>query len=148
MTLSELRNNPGARKGTRRKGRGPGSGRGKTCGKGHKGQKARVGKQGTRGFEGGQMPLYRRLPKKGFNHTRFKTVYCVVNLKALNAFDGGSRITPSVLKKKRLIASVRLPVKVLGDGELTVKLDVVAHAFSQKAREAIERQGGTCEIIG
>jgi large subunit ribosomal protein L15 len=148
MTLSELRNNPGARKNVKRKGRGPGSGRGKTCGRGHKGQKARSGREGSRGFEGGQMPFYRRLPKKGFNHTRFKTVYSRVNLRSLNRFEEGSRITPKVLREKGLIRNIRLPVKILGDGELNVRVNVAAHAFSQKAREEIERQGGTCETIG
>ncbi len=148
MTLSELTNKPGARKRVRRKGRGPGSGRGKMCGRGHKGQKSRSGKEGSRGFEGGQMPLYRRLPKKGFNRKRFKTVYSVVNLGALNAFQEGSRITPKVLREKGLIRSVRSPVKILGDGALAVKVDVVAHAFSDKARKAIEQQGGTCQTIG
>ena len=94
------------------------------------------------------MPLYRRLPKKGFNRKRFKTVYSVVNLGALNAFQEGSRITPKVLREKGLIRSVRSPVKILGDGALAVKVDVVAHAFSEKARKAIEQQGGTCETIG
>lgn len=94
------------------------------------------------------MPLYRRLPKKGFNRTRFKTVYSVVNLRSLNAFGEGTRITPKVLRERGLIRSVRSPVKILGDGELAVKVNVVAHGFSEKAREAIERQGGTCETIG
>ncbi len=94
------------------------------------------------------MPIYRRLPKKGFNRTRFKTVYSVVNLAALNAFDEGSRITPTALREKGLIRSLRSPVKILGDGELAVKVSVVAHAFSETARRAIERQGGTCETIG
>ena len=148
MTLDELRNNPGARRRRRVRGRGPGSGRGKTSGRGHKGQKARSGGKSSRGFEGGQMPLYRRLPKRGFNRARFKVVYSVVNLKSLSAFADGDRITPSVLKERGLIKNVRQPVKVLGDGELRVKLEVVAHAFSQTARQAIEQQGGTCEIIG
>jgi large subunit ribosomal protein L15 len=148
MTLNELRNNPGARRRRRVRGRGPGSGRGKTSGRGHKGQKSRSGGKSSRAFEGGQMPLYRRLPKKGFNRARFKVVYSVVNLKALSAFADGARITPSVLKERGLIKNVRQPVKVLGDGELRVKLEVVANAFSQTAREAIEQQGGTCEIIG
>jgi large subunit ribosomal protein L15 len=94
------------------------------------------------------MPFYRRLPKKGFNHSRLKTVYSIVNLKSLNAFEAGARVTPRALKEKGLVKSLRSPVKILGDGELTVKLDVVAHAFSDTARQAIERQGGTCETIG
>jgi len=93
------------------------------------------------------MPFYRRLPKKGFNHSRFKTVYSIVNVKALNAFEEGSTITPKVLKENGLIGSLRVPVKVLGDGELGAKLNVVAHAFSERARKAIEQQGGTCETI-
>ncbi len=148
MTLNQLRNNPGAGKTTRRKGRGPGSGRGKTCGRGHKGQKARSGGMSSRGFEGGQMPFYRRLPKKGFNNTRFKTLYSVVNLNSLNIFENGTRVTPKVLKAKGLVTNPRMPVKILGNGELAVKLDVVAHAFSEKARHAIEQQGGTCYVIG
>jgi len=94
------------------------------------------------------MPFYRRLPKKGFSRTRFKTLYSVVNLKSLNAFEEGSRVTPKALKERGLVRSLRCPVKILGDGELTVKVNVVAHAFSEKAREAIELQGGTCETIG
>jgi large subunit ribosomal protein L15 len=148
MTLSELKNSPGARKSSRRKGRGPGSGRGKTCGRGEKGQNSRSGGKKTRGFEGGQMPFYRRLPKKGFNRSEFTTVYSVVNLGALNVFEEGSKITPKTLKEKGLVKSLRLPVKILGHGELTVKVDVVAHAFSETARLAIERRGGTCETIG
>ncbi len=93
------------------------------------------------------MPFYRRLPKKGFNRTRFKTLYSVVNLRALNAFDEGTKVTPRVLLEKGLIRNLRSPVKILGDGELAVKVDVVAHAFSEKARQAIEGLGGTCEII-
>jgi len=147
MTLSELRNTPGARKRSRRVGRGPGSGRGKTSGKGHKGQRARSGGAKSRGFEGGQMPFYRRLPKKGFNRARFRTVYSIVNLKSLNGFPEGTRITPQLLKERRLVGSLRTPVKILGDGELTVRINVVAHAFSQKAKEAIQRLGGTCEMI-
>jgi large subunit ribosomal protein L15 len=94
------------------------------------------------------MPFYRRLPKKGFNRTRFHTVYSVVNLGALNSFEEGSKVTPEVLMQKGLVRNLRFPVKVLGDGELKVKIVVVADAFSEKAREAIERLGGTCEIIG
>ena len=148
MTLSELKNNSGARKRRRMKGRGPGSGRGKTCGRGHKGQRSRSGSKGSRGFEGGQMPLYRRLPKKGFNRTRFKTVYSVVNLKDLGVFGDGTKVTPKVLMERGLINTLRLPVKVLGDGDVAVKLDVAAHAFSRTARRAIEQHGGTCETIG
>jgi large subunit ribosomal protein L15 len=94
------------------------------------------------------MPFHRRLPKKGFRHTQFKTVYSVVNLQALNSFENDARITPRLLREKGLIRSLRSPVKILGDGELTVKVNVVAHAFSRKARRAIEQQGGTCETIG
>jgi large subunit ribosomal protein L15 len=93
------------------------------------------------------MPFYRRLPKKGFNRARFRTVYSIVNLKSLNGFPEGTRITPQLLKERRLVGSLRTPVKILGDGELTVRIDVVAHAFSQKAKEAIQRLGGTCEMI-
>jgi large subunit ribosomal protein L15 len=94
------------------------------------------------------MPFYRRLPKKGFNRTRFHTVYSLVNLGALNTFEEGSKVTPEVLMQKGLVRNLRFPVKVLGDGELRVKLNVVAHAFSEKARDVIERLGGTCEIMG
>jgi large subunit ribosomal protein L15 len=148
VRLSELRNSAGARKRRRRKGRGPGSGRGKTCGRGEKGQKARSGRDGSRGFEGGQMPFYRRLPKKGFNNARFRTVYSVVNVRELNVFEEGTKITPRMLKDRGLVSNLRVPIKVLGDGELRVKVDVAAHAFSGRARRAIETQGGTCIIIG
>jgi len=102
----------------------------------------------TRGFEGGQMPFHRRLPKKGFSSTRFKTVYSVVNVVALNLFEDGATITPRVMRERGLVKNARLPVKILGDGELSVKVNVSAHAFSRKARQAIEQRGGTCNIIG
>lgn len=93
------------------------------------------------------MPFYRRLPKKGFNRARFRTAYAVVNLKSLNVFPEGTRITPQLLKERGLLGSLRTPVKILGDGELTVRVDVAAHAFSQKAKEAIQGLGGACETI-
>jgi large subunit ribosomal protein L15 len=93
------------------------------------------------------MPFYRRLPKKGFNRARFRTAYSVVNLKALNAFPEGTRITPQLLKERGLVGSLRAPVKILADGELTVRINVAAHAFSQKAKEAIQELGGICETI-
>ena len=113
MTLCELRNKAGARKRRLRRGRGPGSGHGKTSGRGHKGQSSRSGTKSTRGFEGGQMPFYRRLPKKGFNRTQFKTSFSIVNVKSLNVFEEGAKITPKVLKERGLVRNVRLPVKIL-----------------------------------
>ena len=148
--LSNLRRPEGAHRDRKRLGRGPGSGTGKTAGKGHKGAKARAGHGGPGGgkphFEGGQMPLQRRLPKRGFTPLN-RIEYQVVNLYQLEAIDS-AEITPEVLKANGLIGHARRPVKVLGTGELSRALNVSAHAFSRSAREKIETQGGQIVELG
>ena len=143
--VSDLRPAPGATRSRKRVGRGPGSGHGKTAGRGNKGQKSRSGYRHQRGFEGGQMPLHRRVPKRGFTNI-FRIEYDVVNLSALEAFDAGENVTPQKLAEKRL-ARGRRPVKILGDGELKKPLTVSAHKFSASARSRIEAAGGSCEVI-
>ena len=147
MRLEDLRPAPGAVKPRKRVGRGPGSGQGKTAGKGHKGQKARSG-GGTRpGFEGGQMPLYRRVPKRGFT-PRERTEYAVINLKAFAEFRAGDVVDPDRLVSARLIKNAeRGAVKILGKGELSRPLTVKAHAVSASARQKIEAAGGTIEVL-
>jgi len=147
MKLFELKPVPGSRTAPRRKGRGPGSGNGKTAGRGHKGQNARAGGGVRPGFEGGQMPIYRRLPKRGFNHKDFKKVYAEVNVSALNAFDEGETVTAALLKEKGLINKVYDGVAVLGNGELTRKLTVQAARFTRAASEKIEAVGGKVEVV-
>ena len=145
MRLDELRPAPGAVTRRKRVGRGPGSGHGKTSTKGHKGQRARSGGGKAGGFEGGQMPLYRRLPKRGFLPHGGKTEYAVVNLKALAAFAAGSVVDPDGLVRAGLIKrGARARVKILGDGEVTGALQVTADKFSRVAREKIEAAGGRC----
>lgn len=134
------------RKARKRIGRGIGSGTGKTAGKGHKGQLARSGGRPRPGFEGGQMPLFQRLPKRGFNNYTRKE-YAIVNLKDLNTFKDGDTITPEVLLEKGLISKKLSGVKILGDGALTVKLTVKANLFSKKALAEIKKAGGTAEVI-
>jgi len=130
----------------KRVGRGIGSGRGKTSTRGHKGQKARSG-GGTRpGFEGGQMPLYRRLPKRGFTNI-FKKKFALVKIDDLNVFDANTKVTPELLLEKGIIKKAEDGVKILGDGELKIKIDVAAHAFSETAKEKIESAGGKAEVI-
>ena len=131
----------------KRLGRGPGSGTGKTAGKGHKGQRARSGGGVRPGFEGGQMPLLRRLPKRGFRN-RFKIEYQVVNVSDLNSFRKGSAVDPASLREAGLISSRRKPVKILGNGELKKELEVKAHAFSRSAWDKITSAGGSWELIG
>lgn len=146
MKLEELKSPPGANKRVKRVGRGIGSGHGKTSTRGHKGQKARSG-GGTRlGFEGGQMPLQRRLPKRGFTNV-FKKEYAIVNIKDLNRFEDGSEITPEVLQNAGLIKSVKDGVKILGDGELEKKLTIRAHKISRQAEEKVTARGGRVEVI-
>ena len=128
-----------------RRGRGHGSGNGKTAGKGHKGQKARSG-QPRIGFEGGQMPLYRRLPKRGFKHVQ-KAEIETINLSALEAFEDGADVTIEALLEKGIIRDVKDGVKVLGNGDLTKKLNVTANAFSASAKARIEELGGKAEVI-
>lgn len=147
MQLHDLKPAPGARKAKKRVGRGMGSGSGKTSGRGHKGQGARSG--GGKGpyFEGGQMPLQRRVPKRGFNNARFAKRYEVINLVDLAGFDSGTTVTPEVLKSAGLVGNRQNGVKVLGTGELSIPLTVQAHAFSKSAAQKIEAAGGKVEVI-
>ena len=148
MKLSDLAPAYGSTKVAKRKGRGAGSGNGKTAGKGHKGQNARSGGGVRVGFEGGQMPIYRRLPKRGFNNFRFTKTYQVVNVGALNDFAENAVITSEELLKKGLISDVTAPVKFLGDGEIEVKgLTVKAAKFSATAVQKIEAAGGKAEVL-
>lgn len=148
MKLGDLSPAPGAVTSSKRLGRGIGSGLGKTSGKGHKGQWARSGGGVRPGFEGGQMPLIRRIPKRGFNNI-FRKEYSIVNLSVLEGFEAGSVVDINVLAENGLIKLVKggVGLKVLGNGELTKALTVKADAFSAKAKEAIEKAGGTAEII-
>lgn len=146
MNLHELKPATGARKSRKRLGRGIGSGFGKTSGKGHKGQNARSG-GGTRlGFEGGQTPLFQRLPKRGFTNINRKE-YAVVNLDKLNLFDEGTEVTPELLLETGVVSKAKSGIKILGNGELTKKITVKAHKFSAAAKEAIENAGGQTEVI-
>ena len=147
MTLHELRPNDKAFKERKRVGRGPGSGLGKTSGKGHKGQNARSGGGVRPGFEGGQLPLFRRLPKRGFSNAKFKTEYAVINLSDLNKFEDGAIVTPEILKEMGILKNQLDGVKVLGNGKLEKKLTVKAHRFSKTAQEAIEKMGGKAEVM-
>ena len=147
MKLHTLYPNDGATKKRNIVGRGPGSGLGKTCGKGHKGQNARSGGGVRPGFEGGQLPLFRRLPKRGFTNAKFKTVYAVINLTDLNKFEDGSVITPELLKDMGILKNQLDGVKVLGNGKLEKKLTVKANQFSDTAVAAIEALGGKAEVI-
>jgi len=147
ITLETLPGDKGNKQDRRRVGRGVGSGRGRTSGRGHKGAQARAGAKHKRGFEGGQMPLHRRLPKRGF-HNPFRVKTETVNVSALDKrFEDGQTVDAALLAEARLIADSNARVKILGDGELTKCLTVRAHAFSQKARERIESRGGTCEVV-
>ena len=145
MKLHELMPAEGATKSPKRVGRGHGSGNGKTAGKGHKGQKARAGRGQRPGFEGGQMPLQRRVPKRGFNNI-FAKEYSIVNVSALEVFDDGAVVDATALAEKGLIRSATESVKILGNGELTKKLTVNASAFSASAAEKIQKAGGTAEV--
>lgn len=144
--LHELKPVEGARKERKRLGRGTGSGTGKTAGKGHKGQKARSGKTIRPGFEGGQLPFFQRLPKRGFNNVNRKE-YAIVNLKDLNLFNDGDVITPELLLEKGVITKFLSGVKVLANGTLEKKVTVKAHRFSEAAQAAIENAGGSVEVI-
>ena len=146
MKISELSPAPGSVKESKRKGRGIGTGNGKTGGRGHKGQKARSGGSIRRGFEGGQMPLARRLPKRGFNNVFAKPLE-FVNLTALESFEDGSVVDAQALLDSGLISKCRYGVKILGKGELTKKLTVKASAFSESARAKIEAAGGKAEVV-
>ena len=147
MKLHELSPKEGSVKEGFRKGRGAGSGNGKTAGKGHKGQNARSGGGVRPGFEGGQLPLYRKLPKRGFNNARFGKQYSVINVEALNKFNDGDVVDSAALLLNGMIDSVNDGVKILGEGELTKKLTVKAKVFSASAKEKIEAVGGKTEVV-
>lgn len=146
MRLHELQPPEGGRKRVKRVGRGPGSGHGKTAGRGHKGQKARSGGKASPWFEGGQLPLHRRVPKRGFRNP-FKKVYAIVNLKDLDRFEAGTKVTPVLLEEAGLVKNSLDGVKVLGEGELTKPLHILAHKFSRSAVQKIQEAGGTVEVI-
>jgi large subunit ribosomal protein L15 len=148
MRLHNLKPRPGAKHRTKRLGQGESSGHGKTSGRGGKGQTARSGSSIRIGFEGGQMPLIRRIPKRGFNNARFATTYISVNVAELNQFAEGTRVDENALRAAGLANGRSSGVKILGDGELTKKLTVSAHAFSASARTKIEAKGGSCEVVG
>ena len=147
MKLHELKPNPGSTQTKKRLGRGIGSGLGKTSGKGHKGQNARSGGGVSATFEGGQKPLFRRLPKRGFSNARFKTTYAVVNVSDLEVFKDGSVVTIEEMKKQGLVKKEYDGIKVLGTGELTKKLTVQANNFSDSAASKIANNGGKIEVI-
>ena len=146
MKLHELSPAAGSAKPVYRKGRGPASGNGKTAGKGHKGQYARTGGGVRPGFEGGQIPLYRRLPKRGF-HNVFAKHYTIVNVDALNVFEDGSVVSADTLIENGIINDINDGIKVLGNGEISKKLTVKASIFSASAKEKIEAAGGKTEVI-
>ena len=147
MKLHELKPSEGAFKTSKRVGRGVASGHGKTSGKGHKGQNARSGGGVRPGFEGGQLPLFRRLPKRGFSNAMFKVRYAVINLSDLNKFEDGAVVTPELLSEMGLVKKQLDGIKVLGNGKLEKKLVVKAHKFSDVAKEQIEKLGGKAEVI-
>ena len=148
MRLHDLKPRPGAKHRTKRLGQGESSGHGKTSGRGGKGQTARSGSSIRIGFEGGQMPLIRRIPKRGFNNARHTVRYLPVNLEALNRFEEGARVDEAALRSVGLANGRGAGVKILGQGELTRKLTVSVHAFSASAKAKIEAKGGVCEILG
>ena len=148
MKLHELSPAAGSSKSAWRKGRGPGSGNGKTAGRGHKGQNARTGGGVRPGFEGGQIPLYRRLPKRGFTNSLFKKEYAIINLETLDKlFNDGDAVSMEVLLEKGIVKKELNGLKVLGRGEITKKLTVKAAIFSASAKEKIEAVGGKAEVI-
>ncbi len=147
MKLHTMQPNEGSRKDRKRVGRGPGSGMGKTSTRGENGQNSRSGGGVRPGFEGGQSPLFRRLPKRGFSNARFKKEYAVINLSDLNKFEDGVEVTPELLKDMGLVKNQLDGVKVLGNGTLEKKLVVKAHKFSNVAKEQIEKLGGKAEVI-
>ena len=147
MKLHELRSPDGAGRQSKRKGRGPGSGNGKTAGRGHKGQNSRAGGGVRPGFEGGQMPLYRRVPKRGFNNKIFTKVFAHVNVEDLNKFEDGEVVSYAPLKEKGLVNKMYDGVVILGNGELKKKLTVKAERFSKTAIQKIEAAGGKVEVI-
>ena len=147
MKLHELEKNIGATSSRKRVGRGAGSGLGKTSGKGQKGQNSRSGGGVKATFEGGQLPLYRRLPKRGFSNFEFKTTYATVNVEDLNRFEDGTLVTPALLKEVGLANKELDGIKVLGNGSLEKKLTIQAHKFSKSAVEKIEASGSKIEVI-
>ncbi|HEX5399258.1 MAG TPA: 50S ribosomal protein L15 [Verrucomicrobiae bacterium] len=147
MRLHDLKPRPGAKHRRKRLGQGESSGHGKTSGRGGKGQTARSGSSIRIGFEGGQMPLIRRIPKRGFNNARFTTQYIPVNVGDLNRFDDGARVDETALRAVGLANGRADGVKILGDGELTKKLTVSVSAFSASAKTKIEAKGGVCEVV-
>ena len=147
MGLNNLRPAKGSVRGRKRVGRGPGSGLGKTSGRGEKGQKSRSGFSHRDGFEGGQMPLHRRVPKRGFTNARFKKEFAEINLERLEVFDAGAIVTPEVLLKRGMIKNLRDGLKVLAKGSVTKPLTVRAHKFSAKAQEQITGAGGKAEVL-
>jgi large subunit ribosomal protein L15 len=147
MRLHDLKPRPGAKHRRKRLGQGEATGHGKTSGRGGKGQTARSGSSIRIGFEGGQMPLIRRIPKRGFNNARHTIQYLPVNLEALNRFDDGVRVDEAALRSAGLANGRAVGIKILGAGELSKKLTVSAHAFSASARAKIEAKGGICEVV-
>ena len=147
MGLQNLKPAKGATPSRKRVGRGPGSGLGKTSGRGEKGQKSRSGFSHKHGIEGGQMPLHRRVPKRGFTNARFKKEFAEINLERLEVFDAGAIITPEVLLKRGMIKNLRGGLKVLAKGTVTKALTVRAHKFSAKAQEQITGAGGKAEVL-
>ena len=146
MKLQSLEKSPET-KSRKRVGRGPGSGMGKTSTRGQKGQKSRSGASIAPWFEGGQTPLFRRIPKRGFNNARFSTVYATINLSDLNRFNDGDTVTPELLKEMGIVKKQLSGIKVLANGKLEKKVNVKAHRFSSKAVTKIEELGGTTEVI-
>ena len=147
MKLNELKYNEGSKKEIKRLGRGSSSGTGKTSGRGENGQKSRSGGGVRVGFEGGQLPLYRRLPKRGFSNAMFKKVYATINVSDLNKFEDGTVVSPELLREMGIIKNELSGIKVLGNGSLDKKLTVRAHKFSNQAKEKIEAKGGKIEVM-
>ena len=146
MDLGSLKYAPGSVKRRKRIGRGPGSGSGKTAGRGHKGQRSRAGSKKRAWFEGGQMPLQRRLPKRGFTNI-FKKEFQILNIKDLDRLEELQGVTPEVLFEKGFVSKKNVPVKILGDGELKKAVEISAHAFSASAKEKIEKVGGKVTVL-
>lgn len=147
LRLDNLKPAPGAKKKRKRVGRGPGSGKGKTAGRGQGGQNSRSGGGVRPGFEGGQMPLSRRVPKRGFTNAPFKKEYAIINVEDLNVFENGDEVTPEILKERKMVKQLKSGLKILGNGKLTKSLNVKAHKVSKSAREQIESNGGKVEVI-
>lgn len=146
MKLHDMKPADGARKKRKRVGRGTGSGHGKTSGRGHDGQNSRSGGGVRLGFEGGQIPLFQRLPKRGFTNINRKE-YAIVNLDTLNRFDAGTEVTPELLLESGIVSKAKSGIKILGNGTLDKKITVKAHKFSASAKEAIEKAGGQTEVV-